>query len=106
MNTQGTEPPPAGRRVDPVFIWSVHLSDGDWYWVFARSGSGAEQIVARLHYEMKLAEFRRTYSPNVLRFKDSEKLAVDTERGSFYRTCKQWAKNEKPGPFVSNTYEI
>lgn len=91
----------------PVAVWDVHLSDGDWYYVFARSGKEALKIVVYTHYEdMGLRAFRKLYKPTVKRVPGNEEILVNNEEtGQKYRTAKRWARGERPGPFCSNTYD-
>ena len=91
----------------PIVIWDVHISDGDWYYVFARSEKEALRIVIDTHYDdMRMREFRREYKPTVRRIPDRETILVnDEDRGQQKWTAKRWAKGETPGPFCSNTYD-
>lgn len=90
-----------------VSIWHVLLSDGDWYKVFATSRDEAVEIVQSIHYDdISLDEFIRDFAPTVDLVPDGQRLVVNDEfHGTRKWTAKRWAKNEKPGPFTSNTYD-
>lgn len=92
---------------EPVSIYDVTLSDGDWYYIFARSEKEALRIVIQFHYDdMRTREFRKTYSPVITKVLGKEKILVSCEeKGQRNWTAKRWCKGEKPGPFTSNTYE-
>lgn len=96
------------RQAAPVVIWDVTLSDGNWYWVFARSKLEAVLVVQMAHYQsLSMDEFRKKYKPTLERIPDHRKLLVNDEEVSQQcRTARMWAKGKKPGTFVSNTYEI
>lgn len=97
--------PVTGASVNRVVIWDVHLFNGDWYYVFARSEKEALRIVIHTHYEMRTRDFRTQFAPKIRRVPDGEKILVnDEDRGQQKWTAKRWAKGERPGPFCSNTY--
>lgn len=90
-----------------IAIYSVLLSDGDWYWVFATSENQAIRIVNTNHYELTRHEFKKTYSPHVSKIPANQKLLVACDdRGQHNWTARRWAKGEKPGLFCSNTYGV
>lgn len=91
--------------VDAVVLWSVTLNDGDWYWVFARSAIEAERVVRTSHYS-DTGEFRKKYEPKISKIEGSRRIVVGEDGvGQFTRTAKAWCKGQRPGPFVSNTYD-
>lgn len=107
MATKTSKPKKSAVPKQQIVIWDIVLSDGDWYWFFARSRAEAIQLVHSTHYHsLLIGEFKAKYKPQVERIPDHRKLMVNHEElGQKTRTARSWAKGESPGPFVSNTYE-
>ena len=93
-----------------VSLYYVHLNSGDWFGVFARGTTEAVRIVRQNHYEgMTVAGFLKAYRPTTTKVAANTLIAVTSvEARRKTRTRKRardWAKGQRPGLFISNTYD-